>query len=85
MKYIIINDIKFIIQSYLIADFCYLVSEEMSSIRIDFSAYHLGQSNNHIFSSYQKTDKKWCEFVNKIDVEQIEKELIKIFDPICHV
>ena len=80
MKTININGIAFIIQSYLKNDFCYLVSKEMSSIRINFFAYHLAQAPVNVFESNQKTDRSWFDFVEKIKVEEVEKRLQTIFD-----
>jgi hypothetical protein len=76
MKTILINGIQFVVQS-LCTDYCYLVSllpEKISSIRINFWAYHSNKTDE-IFQSNQKTDKNWFDFVSKIDVLNIKNLL----------
>ena len=75
MKTILINGIEFIVQSFS-KDYCYLVAplpSDMSSIRINFWAFHNNQKNE-IFSSNQKTDNNWFDFVSKIDVLSLENQ-----------
>lgn len=84
MKYIKIQEIKFVIQSYLVNDFVYLVSEKMSSIRINFEAFNCNQKER-VFESNQKTDKSWFDFVNQINVTEVELTLKEKFNPIHHV
>lgn len=79
MKTIFINGIQFIIQSFC-KDYCYLVAplpESISSIRINFWAFHCNQKER-IFESNQKTDKRWFDFVTQIDVLKIENQLNNI-------
>lgn len=77
IKYVYIYDRKFVVQSYLKNEYCYLVSpdDDFSSIRIEFWQ----KNKDYIFSSNQKTTLEWFKFVENIDLKSLITKLNELF------
>lgn len=81
LKYININGIQFVIQSYSKDDFCYLVSPcEGYCIRIEWNPT---VKKGYTFSSNDKMDERWQTFVSKIDASDVKTTLDDIFSKHC--